>query len=62
METYGFLGLGNLEGNYLCYTIDDGTYQRIEISTTVLNILVKIMNDVILSFQWKGKAYIGPRY
>ncbi|AGH47088.1 hypothetical protein [Paraglaciecola psychrophila] len=26
MDTSGFLGLSNLEGNQLCYTIDDGTY------------------------------------
>ncbi len=27
MQVDGFLGLSNLEGNQLCYTIDDGSYQ-----------------------------------
>lgn len=62
METNGFLGLSNLEGNQLCYTIDDGTYLRVEISSNVLNILVKIMNDLILSFQWEGQPRVGPHY
>jgi hypothetical protein len=62
METKGFLGLSNLEGNNLCYTIDDGTYQKVEISVGVLDVLVQIMNHLLASFQWKGSPRIEPHY
>ncbi|EKA5858997.1 hypothetical protein R7127_13710 [Vibrio sp. 1159] len=62
METSGFLGLSNLEGNFLCYTIDDGTYQKVEISVNVLNILGQIMNHLLASFQWEGSPRIEPYY
>lgn len=62
METNGFLGLSNLENNHLCYTMDDGSYQRVEISQAVLNILVQITNHLLASFQWQGSPQIAPHY
>lgn len=62
MELQGFLGLSNLEGNFLCYTIDDGSYQKVEISSEVLNILVQIANYLLASFQWNGPARVEPSY
>ena len=62
MEVQGFLGLSNLEGNFLCYTIDDGSYQKVEISVGMLNILVQILNHLLASFQWKGPAHVEPNY
>lgn len=62
METSGFLGLSNLEGNSLCYTIEDGTYQRVEISVGILNVLVQIMNHLLASFQWEGSPRVEPHY
>jgi hypothetical protein len=62
MEIQGFLGLSNLEGNFLCYTIDDGSYQKVEISQNVLNILVQLANHLLASFQWKGPACVEPSY
>lgn len=60
LEISGFLRLSNLEGNFLCYTIDDGTYQKAEISVGVLSILEQIMNHLLASFQWKGSPQIRP--
>lgn len=62
METNGFLGLSNLENNELCYTIDDGSYQRVEISQAVLDILVQITNHLLASFHWQGSPRIAPHY
>jgi hypothetical protein len=62
MELQGFLGISNLEGNLLCYTIDDGSYQKVEISVGVLNILVQLANYLLASFQWKGPARVEPSY
>jgi len=62
MEVEGFLGLSNLEGNSLCYTIDDGSYQRVEISPEVLGILVSLANRVLASFEWSGPTRIEPSY
>jgi hypothetical protein len=62
MELQGFLGLSNLEGNFLCYTIDDGSYQKVEISVGVLNILVQLANNLLASFQWIGPAHVEPSY
>lgn len=62
MEVDGFLGLSNLEGNMLCYTIDDGSYQRIEISATTLSVLVETTNKVLASFQWRGGPRLEPHY
>ena len=62
MELKGFLGLSNFEGNFLCYTIEDGSYQKVEISVGVLNILVQLANRLLASFQWKGPARVEPSY
>ena len=62
MEIHGFLGLSNLEGNCLCYTIDDGSYQSVEISSNVLGILVSLANRILASFEWSGPARTEPNY
>lgn len=62
MKVNGFLGLSNLEGNQLCYTIDDGSYQKIEISASTFKVIVEIMNNLLQSFKWKGPASIEPHY
>lgn len=62
MEIKGFLGLSNLEGNSLCYTIDDGSYQRVEISSNVFGVLVSLANRLLASFEWSGPARIEPSY
>jgi hypothetical protein len=60
MEVEGFLGLSNLEGNQLCYTIDDGTYQRLSVSPETLGVLVETINNVLHSFPWKGPPHVAP--
>lgn len=62
METNGFLGLSNIEGNSLCYTIDDGSYQQFEISYEVLSQIVHLANYVVSCFEWEGPADIKPEY
>ena len=62
MEVDGFLGLSNLEGNNLCYTIDDGSYQKIEISGATLSILVETANKVLASFVWRGWPRLEPQH
>jgi hypothetical protein len=61
MKVDGFLGFSNLEGNKLGYTIDDGSYQRIEISEATLSVLVDNTNRVLASFAWKGPPSLAPR-
>lgn len=53
MQTNGFLGLSNLEGNQLCYTFDDGTYQRVAISAATLETMTRILNQLLSSFEWE---------
>lgn len=60
MEVQGFLGLSNLEGNLLCYTIDDGTYQKIAISQETLQVLAETINRVLHAFPWKGVPHVAP--
>lgn len=60
MDVQGFLGLSNLEGNLLCYTIDDGTYQKIAISQETLQALVDTINKVLSAFPWKGPPHVAP--
>ncbi len=60
MDVQGFLGLSNLEGNLLCYTIDDGTYQKIAISQETLQVLVETINNVLHAFPWKGPPHVAP--
>jgi hypothetical protein len=60
MEVNGFLGLSNLEGNQLCYTIDDGSYQRIAVTSETLGILVETINRVLSALPWRGPAHVVP--
>lgn len=60
MEVDGFLGLSNLEGNHLCYTIDDGSYQKIAISHETLNVMIETLNKVLNAMPWKGPPYVAP--
>lgn len=60
MDVQGFLGLSNLEGNLLCYTIDDGTYQKIAVSQDTLQVLVETMNKALHAFPWKGVPHVAP--
>lgn len=60
MQTNGFLGLSNLEGSHLCYTIDDGTYQRVSISSDTLGTMVEILNQLLSSFEWEGPPRVSP--
>jgi hypothetical protein len=58
--TVGFLGLSNLEGGLLCYTIDDGSYQKIAISHETLGILALTCNEVFAALPWKGPPRVAP--
>lgn len=60
MDVQGFLGLSNLEGNLLCYTIDDGTYQKIAVTQDTLRVLVEAINNVLHAFPWKGPPHVAP--
>ena len=60
MAVQGFLGLSNLEGNHLCYTIDDGTYQKIAVSQETLQVLVETISKVLHAFPWKGPSHVAP--
>jgi hypothetical protein len=60
MEVYGFLGLSNLEGDHLCYTIDDGSYQKIAISHETLSVMVETLNKVLSAMPWKGPPHVAP--
>lgn len=62
METNGFLGLSNLENNFLCYTIDDGSYQKVEVSVNILSILVQLTNHLLVCFEWEGSPFVAPHY
>lgn len=62
MDLQGFLGISNLQGNSLCYTIEDGSYQQVEVSVRVLDILVQLANVLLASFRWSGSARISPTY
>lgn len=62
MQINGFLGLSNLEDNQLCYTIDDGSYQKVPISSYTLEVLVRVMNRVLGALPWKGPARFLPSY
>lgn len=60
MQVDGFLGLSNLEGNQLCYTIDDGSYQKVAVSPETLGVLVEVANNVLGVFPWKGPGHVSP--
>lgn len=55
-----FLGLSNLEGNLLCYTIDDGSYQKVAISPETLGVVAETCNRVLAAFTWKGPSHVSP--
>ena len=61
MQVDGFLGLSNLEGNLLCYTIIDGSYQKVAISPETLGVLVETTNNILRVLPWKGPASISPK-
>jgi hypothetical protein len=46
--------------NLLCYTIDDGTYQKIAISQETLQVLAETVNRVLHAFPWKGAPRVAP--
>jgi hypothetical protein len=46
--------IGNLNGNKLSYTVNDGSYQEIEISIATLNIAVETLQNIINIFKWEG--------
>ena len=60
MDVQGFLGLSNLEGHLLCYTIEDGTYQKIAINQDTLQVLIETANKVLHAFPWKGPPHVAP--
>jgi hypothetical protein len=55
-----WLGLGNLERNYLCYTVSDGSYQKIAVSHETLDVMVKTLNKILRALPWKGRPHISP--
>lgn len=55
-----FLGLGNLEGDKLCYTIGDGIYQGLPISLDVLIEMGNAANKILASFRWTGRPRVIP--
>jgi hypothetical protein len=56
----GALVLSNLNGNKLGYTIDDGSFQEIEISQSTLNLASGSLQNIINSFAWNGPPRITP--
>ncbi len=60
MKIQEIFGFSNLEGNLLCYTIDDGTYQKIAVNEETLRVLVDTINKVVRAFPWKGLPRIEP--
>jgi hypothetical protein len=60
MDVRGFLGLSNLENDDLCYTIDDGTYQRVSIKIETLKVLEDIASRTLAAFQWSGPQRFEP--
>lgn len=60
MQVDGFLGLSNLEGNQLCYTIDDGSYQKVAVSPETLGVLVEVANNILGVLPWKGPGHVSP--
>jgi hypothetical protein len=53
---FSALIVGNLNGNKLSYTIDDGSCQEIEISIDTLNIAIETFQSTINLFTWEGPA------
>jgi len=57
---HGALMLSNLNGNKLGYTIDDGSYQEIEISPLTLNIAKEALQKLIDTFTWNSPSLHRP--
>jgi hypothetical protein len=55
------LMLGTLNGNKLGYTINNGSFQEIEISQTTLIIAHKSLQKLIDSFKWEGPRRFTPQ-
>ncbi|HFF8523653.1 MULTISPECIES: hypothetical protein [Providencia] len=56
----GVLALSCLNGNKLGYTIDDGSYQEVEISVNTLAFIQDIFDKTLKSFDWKGPIQLKP--
>jgi hypothetical protein len=56
----GALVLSCLNGNRLGYTIDDGSYQEIEISPITLNVAHEALQKLVNSFAWDGPPRFRP--
>ncbi|NVN83338.1 hypothetical protein [Vibrio sp. Scap16] len=56
----GVLALSCLNGNRLGYTIDDGSYQEVEISLNTLAYFSELFHNVLNSFRWHGPARLTP--
>lgn len=59
----GTMSLGNLDGNKLGYTIDDGSHQgshqQIEVSQATLSILVDTLNELLSGLRWRGPRRVA---
>ncbi|HIF9167453.1 TPA: hypothetical protein ACX6QH_002672 [Photobacterium damselae] len=56
----GVLALSCLNGNRLGYTIDDGSYQDVEISVNTLAYLSEIFQKALNCFEWHGPVQLKP--
>lgn len=56
----GVLVMSSLNGDKLGYTVDDGTYQEIEINMNTLGFITNIFQRLINGFEWKGPVRINP--
>lgn len=62
MDIKGFLGLSNLEGKRLCYTIDDGSYQCVDVTANTLDVLGDLLNRTLRAFVWEGPPHREPMF
>jgi hypothetical protein len=60
MKVDGFQGWSNLEGSNLCYTIDDGSYQKVAIHADTLNVMTETLNRVLSGLPWTGPGRVAP--
>lgn len=56
----GVLALSCLNGNRLGYTIDDGSYQEVEISIHTLAYMTEVFQKAVNSFDWHGPIQLKP--
>lgn len=59
-ENGGVLALSNLNGHKLGYTIDDGTYQELDINVDTLKFISDIFQRLINGFEWSGPKQLKP--